>query len=136
MADVAGDLWLLLIAVTTRERIVRENEGRRRAQDGEEVVRRVAAGLQPLWGDLEGIIAECEAAMRRAGKRDASGGLMLDGEAGEAFVYCMFGRDDQLEATQELMNQIRVWKFQSDLICTTAVKGRAMGESQHRSWVV
>ena len=124
MADVAAELWLLLITMAGRERIVRENEGRVGSKEEEAAAREVAAGLRALWAQLIAILASCEGAMKRVGKRDAKGERYMDLEAGVAFVQCMFGRDYQLGPTEELMNGIRTWKMDADMRCAVMLNGR------------
>ena len=111
MADVAADLWLLLIALGYRDRIFREKarSGRASREDN----RAQNAGTE-LWKQLESIIADCEEAMRKVGKRTPDGEQFMDREAGVAFVDCMFGRDCKLLVTEELIQGIRRWKMDTE----------------------
>ena len=124
MADVAGDLWLLLLALGFRDRIFRENARSGRASWDEGMVHNAGTGL---WKQLESIIADCEEAMRKVGKRKPDGEEFMDEEAGIAFVDCMFGRDHKLLATEEMMNGIRRWKMNGDWIYGRSMESMSKG---------
>ena len=123
IVDIAADLWLLLISLMQREHMQRENRERRRSRKCRALAEGIRARMEMQWQELELIIADCEGAMRSAGKRKASGEVLMDREAGVAFVDRMFGRDFQLEATQQLMNEIRYSNARADEQVRAAVEG-------------
>ena len=120
VAELAADLWLLLISLMTREKVVRENRTGKRSKTAEGI----AVGLQALWTELERIVERCARSMGRAMKKKVTGEAYFDRKGGIAFVERMFGRDEQLNATEDLMNEIRKWKREGDDVCKAALMAK------------
>ncbi len=122
MADVAADLWLLLISLSVKTRKVREVVDRRGSTTQQAMVQDAVDGADRLWGRLEDIVSECESFMWEAAKRRGDGSVAMGKQAGKAFAESMFGRDRELEETEELMSGIRLWSMRFDANCADVIR--------------
>ena len=144
-ADMAGDLWILLIGLGGRcsrgERWIarassqrsRRRSERQRWEDEEdiEVVEEFLDAGERLWARLEGILEACEEWMYRAARRsgarvDGSTGrvVTMGAESGCECVDSLFGRDRELEATEKLIASIRLWTVRFDRNVEEVIFGR------------
>ncbi|PGH14482.1 hypothetical protein AJ79_02975 [Helicocarpus griseus UAMH5409] len=119
MADVAGDLWLLLIKLAGKVKRARECESRIHNEEAREMVEGFLASGERLWERFERLLKACEHFMWKAAKRESnrSGSVMMGQNAGCEFVDSIFGRDRELENTEKLMNSIRLWDMRFDANC-------------------
>lgn len=117
MADVAGDLWLLLIKLAGKRKRAEECVRRIKSIDSQEMVEDFIESGSRLWQKFKLLLKECERYMWKAAKREGSKGVSMGKNAGTEFVDSIFGRDRELENTEKLMNSIRLWNMRFDANC-------------------
>ncbi|KAL9619965.1 MAG: hypothetical protein Q9160_005434 [Pyrenula sp. 1 TL-2023] len=117
MADVAGDLWLLLIKLAGKMKRAEECVPRIRSVDSREMVEDFLESGARLWVKFKSLLKDCEKFMWRAAKREGGKGLSMGKNAGCEFVESIFGRDRELEHTERLMNNVRLWNMRFDANC-------------------
>ncbi|OJD16380.1 hypothetical protein AJ78_03444 [Emergomyces pasteurianus Ep9510] len=119
MADVAGELWLLLIKLAGKVKRAQECGPRIRNTEAREMVEDFLEGGERLWHRFEKLLKACEHFMWKAAKRESgkSGPVMMGRNAGCEFVDSIFGRDRELENTEKLMNSVRLWDMRFDANC-------------------
>ncbi|GJC89482.1 hypothetical protein ColLi_12320 [Colletotrichum liriopes] len=107
ISDIAGDLWLLLIQLAGK------------VKHAEEVVVRIRSpGSQNLVDDfLRKLLKACESPMLKTASK--KGDTQLGNNAGVEFVETLFGRDRELEMTERLMQEIRLFNLQFDICMDT-----------------
>jgi hypothetical protein len=113
MADVAGDLWLLLIKLADKMKRADECISRIKGVESREMVHDFLESGDRLWIRLKTLLKACEAFMWKAAKRENKG-ISMGKQAGCEFVKSIFGRDRELETTEKLMNSIRLWNMRFD----------------------
>ncbi|KAJ5909140.1 hypothetical protein N7495_001822 [Penicillium taxi] len=118
MADVAGDLWLLLIKLAGKVKRADECLPRIHNIDAQEVVEDFLESGDRLWSRFKKLLKGCELYMWKAAKREGGKGPVSMGRnAGCEFVDSIFGRDRELENTERLMNSVRLWNMRFDANC-------------------
>lgn len=117
MADVAGDLWLLLIKLAGKMKRADECVKRIRSVDSREMVEDFIESGSRLWQKFKQLLKSCEHYMWRAARREGSKGVSMGKNAGTEFVDSIFGRDRELENTEKLMNSVRLWNMRFDANC-------------------
>ncbi|CAI7585065.1 unnamed protein product [Penicillium glandicola] len=118
MADVAGDLWLLLIKLAGKVKRADECLPRIQRVEAQEVVEDFLESGDRLWSRFKKLLKGCELYMWKAAKREGGKGPVSMGRnAGCEFVESIFGRDRELENTEKLMNSIRLWNMRFDANC-------------------
>ncbi|KAK2789109.1 hypothetical protein FQN52_006372 [Onygenales sp. PD_12] len=118
MADVSGDLWLLLIKLAGKVKRAQEVAPRIRNQDSQDVVEDFLESGERLWNRFKKLLKSCEHFMWKAAKRESiKGSVMMGRNAGCEFVDSIFGRDRELENTEKLMHSIRLWNMRFDANC-------------------
>lgn len=118
MADVAGDLWLLLIKLAGKVKRADECLPRIQRVEAQEVVEDFLESGDRLWNRFKKLLKACELYMWKAAKRESGKGPVSMGRnAGCEFVESIFGRDRELENTEKLMNSIRLWNMRFDANC-------------------
>jgi hypothetical protein len=118
MADVAGDLWLLLIKLAGKVKRADECLPRIQRVEAQEVVEDFLESGERLWSRFKKLLKGCELYMWKAAKREGGKGPVSMGRnAGIEFVESIFGRDRELESTEKLMNSIRLWNMRFDANC-------------------
>lgn len=117
MADVAGDLWLLLIKLAGKMKRGEECVTRIRSIDSQEMVEDFLASGSRLWQKFKQLLKTCEQFMWRAAKREGSKGISMGKNAGTEFVDSIFGRDRELETTEKIMTSVRLWNMRFDANC-------------------
>ena len=119
MADVAGDLWLLLIKLAGKIKRADESVGRIKHLDAQETVEDFLESGERLWSRVKKLLKACETFMWKAAKRENGGKatVSMGRNAGCEFVDSIFGRDRELENTEKLMNSIRLWNMRFDANC-------------------
>jgi len=117
MADVAGDLWLLLIKLAGKMKRAEECVRRIRSIDSQEMVEDFIESGSRLWQKFKQLLKACEHYMWRAARREGSKGVSMGKNAGIEFVDSIFGRDRELENTEKLMNSVRLWNMRFDANC-------------------
>ena len=117
MADVAGDLWLLLIKLAGKMKRAEECVRRIRNLDSRDMVEDFLESGTRLWQKFKELLKECERYMWKAAKREGGKGVLMGKNAGIEFVESIFGRDRKLETTEKLMNNVRLWNMRFDANC-------------------
>ncbi|OJJ51041.1 hypothetical protein ASPZODRAFT_57282 [Penicilliopsis zonata CBS 506.65] len=119
MADVAGDLWLLLIKLAGKVKRADDCLPRIQRSEAQETVVDFLESGERLWGRVKKLLKACESFMWKAAKRESGGkgGVSMGRNAGCEFVESIFGRDRELENTEKLMNSIRLWNMRFDANC-------------------
>jgi hypothetical protein len=112
-ADVAGELWLLLIKLAGKMKRGKECRPRIRNQDNYELVGDFLDSGDRLWNGFKTLLKECEYYMLKAAKKD--GTKKMGKNAGTEFVDSIFGRDRFLDQTEGLMQKIRTWDHRFDV---------------------
>ena len=114
-ADVAGELWLLLIKLAGKMKRADECLLRIRNPDSLQMVEDFMDSAVRLWAKFKDLLKECEYFMLKAAKREGS--KKMGKNAGTEFVDSIFGRDRYLGQTEKLMQQIRTWNMRFDANC-------------------
>jgi len=117
MADVAGDLWLLLLKLAGKVKRAEDGLLRVRGADSQEMLDSFLESGDRLWTRFKKLLKACEHYMWKAAKREGKGSLMMGRNAGCEFVDSIFGRDRELENTEKLMHSIRLWNMRFDANC-------------------
>jgi hypothetical protein len=113
MADVAGDLWLLLIKLAGKMKRADECLPRVKGVENREMVHDFLDCGDRLWNRLEKLLKACETFMWKAAKMEGKA-ISMGKNAGCEFVESIFGRDRELENTEKLMNSVRLWNMRFD----------------------
>lgn len=124
MADVAGELWLLLIKLAGKVKRAAECVDRIKDIDSQETVEDFLESGKRLWSRFKKLLRTCEQFMWKAAKREGGKSVSMGRNAGCEFVESIFGRDRELENTEKLMNSIRVWNMRFDANCDDILRKR------------
>lgn len=124
MADVAGDLWLLLIKLAGKVKRADESLGRIKGAEAQETVEDFLESGERLWGRFKKLLKACEHFMWKAARREhgGKGSVSMGRNAGCEFVESIFGRDRELENTEKLMHGIRLWNMRFDANCEEIIR--------------
>lgn len=114
-ADVAGEMWLLLIKLAGKMRRAEECLPRIRSIDSRELVNDFLDSAFRLWKKFKDLLKDCEYYMLKAAKREGS--KKMGKNAGTEFVDSIFGRERFLPQTEKLMQSIRTWNHRFDANC-------------------
>lgn len=118
MADVAGELWLLLIKLAGKLKRAKECLRRIQHPDAREIVRDFLESGERLTARFKKVLKACELYMWKAAKRESGrASVSMGRNAGCEFVESIFGRDRELESIEKLMNSIRLWSMRFDANC-------------------
>lgn len=118
IAEVAGDLWLLLIKLAGKMKRADECLPRIKSSHNEELVGSFLDSGDRLWGRLSGLLKTCEEYMWKAARKSGKkGSVDMGRHTGTVFVDSMFGRDRELDKTESLMQGIRLWDVRFDANC-------------------
>lgn len=117
MAEIAGDMWLLLIKLAGKVKRADECAPRIRSPEAREMVGDFLESGDRLWMRFKKLLKACEHFMWKAAKREGKGPASMGRNAGCEFVESIFGRDRELENTEKLMNSIRLWNMRFDANC-------------------
>jgi hypothetical protein len=118
IADMAGELWLLLIQLAGKVKRAEECMPRIRKEENKEMVEDFIESGERLTDKLKKLLKSCETPMLKAGKKHGSKDpTQLGKNAGTEFVDSIFGRDRQLESTEKFMASIRLWNLRFDANC-------------------
>ncbi|KAK3071192.1 hypothetical protein LTR53_009072 [Teratosphaeriaceae sp. CCFEE 6253] len=123
LADVAGELWLLLIQLAGKIKRAEDTRARIRQVGRRELVDEFLDSGERLWQRFNKVLKLCETCMWRAAKRESGGGgaggrkVTMGKNSGCEFVDAMFGRDRELERTEQLMTGMRLWSMRFDANC-------------------
>jgi hypothetical protein len=132
MADVAGDLWLLLIKLAGKIKRAEEHLPRIRSIDSQEMVEDFIESGNRLREKFKRLLKACEQYMWLVARRKGSKGVTMGKNAGTEFVDSIFGRDRELENTEKLMNSIRLWNMRFDANCEEILRGPEQSAGRQR----
>lgn len=124
MADVAGELWLLLIRLSGKVKIANECLDRVHKPEYRDLLHDFLASGERLLTRFKTLLKECEHYMWKAAKRESGGRqpVSMGPQAGCEFVLSIFGRDRKLPDTEQLMNSIRIWDMRFDANCEAILR--------------
>lgn len=117
IADMAGELWLLLIQLAGKVKRAEECMDRIRTKENREMVDDFIESGERLTDKLKKLLKACETPMLKAGRKPGRDTSQLGKNAGTEFVDSIFGRDRELEATEKFMSSIRLWNLRFDANC-------------------
>ncbi|KAL3420594.1 vegetative cell wall protein gp1 [Phlyctema vagabunda] len=117
IADMAGELWLLLIQLAGKVKRSEECMPRIRKADNREMIEDFIESGERLMDKLKKLLKSCETPMLKAGKKHSKDSAQLGKNAGTEFVDSIFGRDRQLDSTEKFMASIRLWNLRFDANC-------------------
>lgn len=114
--QMAAELWLLLIQTAGKMKMAREVMPKIRKEIDREMVGDFIDGGERMMEErLVEIIKKSEAYMLKRA-------LKLGKNTGVDFVECMFGRDRELLATEQLIHSLGLWNKRYDANCGDIVK--------------
>ncbi len=123
IAGVAGDLWIHLIKLAGKMKRAEVCLPRVRGVDCRAMLDDFIQSGYRLWRKFEQLLQVCENHMWSAIVPGEEGKKVLLGKkAGMEFVATMFGRDRELENTQQLIGGIRLWSLRFDANCDDILK--------------
>ncbi|KAL1971313.1 hypothetical protein VTN77DRAFT_265 [Rasamsonia byssochlamydoides] len=124
MADVAGELWLLLIKLAGKVKRADECLDRVHRAEAREMLTDFLDSGDRLWARFKALLKDCEQYMWKAAKRENGGKnpVSMGHSAGCEFVESIFGRDRKLQDTEKLMNSIRLWDMRFDANCEAILR--------------
>ncbi|KAI9900491.1 hypothetical protein N3K66_004753 [Trichothecium roseum] len=115
LAEMAGELWLLLLELSEKmdrgERIV----GKIRSKEKKATVEDFLDGGERIMHKFRTLLKYCESPMLKASTKKKSS---LGKGSGVEFVDTLFGRDRELLKTEKWMAQVRTWSLRFDANCT------------------
>lgn len=120
IADMAGELWLLLIKLYGKVKKAEDTVISVRTPEAEETLDyfiNVGNRLQEKWLSL---LKHCEKPMLSAGKKKDSNSLGHN--SGVKFVETLFGRDKRLEDTEKFMTKVREFNLKFDNNCDGIIR--------------
>lgn len=116
MADMAGDLWLMLIKLAGKMKRAKDCVMRVKQEEYKDMIYEFIEGGQKLWKAFKQLLKDCEYYMMKAAKQQGNKTL-VGKNAGTEFVDSIFGKDRYLEVTERLMQRLRVWTMRFDVNC-------------------
>jgi len=122
IADMAGELWLLLIQLAGKVKRAEECVPRIRKMENREMIEEFVESGGRLTEKLKTLLKSCETPMLKAGKKHGKDSDELGKNAGVEFVDSVFGRDRKLEVTERIMTSIRLWNLQFDANCESILR--------------
>jgi hypothetical protein len=119
MSDVAGDLWLLLIQLAGKVKRADEAIDKIRQEENRELVEDFLESGERLWVRVKKLLKTCEEYMWKAAQRETGEKKpnAMGKNSGVEFVDSIFGRDRELDKTEKLMSNIRLWSMRFDANC-------------------
>jgi hypothetical protein len=120
IAEMAGELWLLLIQLAGKIKRAEEILPKIRSKDNREMVDEFVEAGYRITDKLRKLLKACEAPMLRSSKQRKEG--QLGKGAGVEFVETLFGRDREYEKTDRFMASVRLWNLRFDTNCEEILK--------------
>ncbi|KAB5566261.1 hypothetical protein GE09DRAFT_1171469 [Coniochaeta sp. 2T2.1] len=115
ISDCAGDLWMLLIQLAGKIKRAEEIAPQVRSQDNREIIEDFIESGERLTDKLRKLLKTCEAPMLKSAKKAKNNQLGLN--AGVEFVNTLWGRDRELERTEQFMASVRLWNMRYEANC-------------------
>jgi hypothetical protein len=119
IAEMAGELWLLLIQLAGKVKRAEEIMDKIRRQENAEMVEDFLQSGERLWIRFAKLLKVCEDYMWKAAKKESGEKkpISMGKNSGREFVESIFGRDRELEKTEKLMTGMRLWSMRFDANC-------------------
>ncbi|KAF7675609.1 hypothetical protein GT037_006328 [Alternaria burnsii] len=119
LAEMAGELWLLLIQLAGKVKRAEETLLKIRRKENHEMVEDFLESGERLWIRFAKLLKICEDYMWKAAKEEAGNEkpVSMGKSSGREFVESMFGKDRELEKTEKLMTGMRLWSMRFDANC-------------------
>ncbi|KAL5405159.1 hypothetical protein PMIN03_008618 [Paraphaeosphaeria minitans] len=119
LAEMAGDLWVLLIQLAGKVKRAEEIMPKIRKKENHEMVEDFLESGERLWIRFAKLLKVCEDYMWKAVKKETGEKkpLTMGKNSGCEFVDSIFGRDRELEKTEKLMTGMRLWSMRFDANC-------------------
>jgi hypothetical protein len=108
LAEMAGELWLLLLELTEKTNRAINVGLKVRSKEKRVLVEDYLDSSERLMDMLRLLLKNCEAPMLKAAKKKQSG---LGKNSGIEFVDTLFGRDRELIRTEKFMQKLRTWSM-------------------------
>ena len=124
LAEVAGELWLLLIRFAGKRKRAEECYPRIRGRDNRAMMSDFLESGDHLWAKLKSVLKACEDHMLKPSKATGGKGKVVNEQSGIEFVKTIFGRDRELERTERLMTGIRLWMHRFDANCEDLLRSK------------
>ena len=121
--DQGANAWINQAICVLKLKRAEECLKRVKYEDDYDLVEDFLAGGERLWARLKKILKICEDHMWRAAKKEAkkkgasSASSAMGARSGCEFVDSMFGRDRELEETEDLMHSMRLWNMRFEANC-------------------
>ncbi|XP_044719045.1 vegetative cell wall protein gp1 [Hirsutella rhossiliensis] len=115
IADMAGELWLLLIQLSVHTKEAEDKVGQVRSAENREIVDEFIDAGERLMDKLRTLLKACEAPMLKAARKKQSS---LGKNSGVEFVETLFGRDRELAKTEKFMQSVRLFNLRFDANCS------------------
>ncbi|RDA88442.1 hypothetical protein CP533_4032 [Ophiocordyceps camponoti-saundersi (nom. inval.)] len=116
IADMAGELWLLLIQLSDHVKQAEAKVGVVRSADKRETIQDFVDAGERLMDKLRGLLKACEAPMLKAARKKQSSSLGKN--SGVEFVETLFGRDRELAKTEKFMTSVRLFNLRFEANCS------------------
>lgn len=123
IAEMAGELWLLLIQLAGKVKRAEDVLGRVRSAENRETMNEFIEAGERLTDKLRVLLKACEAPMLKAAKKKQSG---LGKNSGVEFVDTLFGRDRELAKTEKFMQSVRLFSLRFDANCDEILQNPAL----------
>lgn len=119
LAEMAGELWLLLIQLAGKVKRAEETMPKIRKKESAEMVEDFLESGERLWIRFAKLLKVCEDYMWKAAKKEngEKKPVSMGKNSGREFVDSIFGRDRELEKTEKLMTGMRLWSMRFDANC-------------------
>jgi hypothetical protein len=119
LAEMAGELWLLLIQLAGKVKRAEETMPKIRKKESHEMVEDFLESGERLWIRFAKLLKVCEDYMWKAAKKEngEKKPVSMGKNSGREFVDSIFGRDRELEKTEKLMTGMRLWSMRFDANC-------------------
>ncbi|KAH7385634.1 hypothetical protein BKA66DRAFT_416021 [Pyrenochaeta sp. MPI-SDFR-AT-0127] len=119
LAEMAGELWLLLIQLAGKVKRAEETIPKIRKKESHEMVEDFLESGARLWIRFAKLLKVCEDYMWKAAKKESGEKkpVSMGKNSGREFVESIFGRDRELEKTEKLMTGMRLWSMRFDANC-------------------
>ncbi|KAK5995298.1 hypothetical protein PT974_03699 [Cladobotryum mycophilum] len=119
IAEMAGELWLLLIQLSGKVKRAEDIVGRVRSTENRETIHEFIESGERLTDKLRALLKACEAPMLKAAKKKQTG---LGKNSGVEFVDTLFGRDRELSKTEKFMQNVRLFSLRFDANCDEIIQ--------------
>ncbi|KAF2667314.1 hypothetical protein BT63DRAFT_289853 [Microthyrium microscopicum] len=132
LTDMAAELWLLLIHLAGKYKRADEVIDRVRVDSKREMVEDFLESGERLWVRFRKLLKVCEDYMWKAAQRETGEKkpANMGAKSGVAFVKCLFGRDCELDKTEKLMANIRLFSIRFEVNIEPIIRSPEAEESE------